>query len=240
MADGQVTSSSSEQLTSWQRAFVWLGGALFVISLAVCTWWYVFVLGRRQSVSGWQPFRTDLILFTIFALHHSLFAREPVKRAMAAAIPERLLRSVYVWIASVLLILVCVLWWPIGGDVYDAHGWRAVAHALVQIAGLGIIVQSARTIDPLELAGIRPPSARERLQTAGPYRLVRHPLYLGWILAVFGAAHMTRDRLLFAVITTLYLVIAVSWEEQSLVRSFGESYERYQRQVRWRILPYVY
>ena len=96
------------------------------------------------------------------------------------------------------------------------------------------------TIDPLELAGIKPLSARDSLQIAGPYRWVRHPLYLGWLLAVFGAAHLTADRLAFAAITTAYLCVAIPWEERSLLRMFGESYARYQRSVRWRMIPYVY
>ena len=222
------------------RLFVWLGGVMFVTSLAVCVWWYLFVLGQPRLRMGWLPIVVDAILVTVFALHHSVFAREPIKRAMASAIPERLLRSVYVWIASLLLILVCLLWQPVGGDLYNATGWRAVAHASVQLAGIAVIAQSVRAIDPLELAGIRPSSGIGGLQIGGPYRLVRHPLYLGWMLAAFGAAHMTGDRLLFAVLTTLYLAIAIPWEERSLVRSFGESYRRYQQRVRWRMIPFIY
>jgi protein-S-isoprenylcysteine O-methyltransferase Ste14 len=65
-------------------------------------------------------------------------------------------------------------------------------------------------------------------------------LYLGWMLALFGAAHMTGDRLTFAVFTALYLIVGVRWEERSLERSLGAEYGRYARQVRWRIVPYLY
>ena len=78
------------------------------------------------------------------------------------------------------------------------------------------------------------------LQTGGVYGLVRHPLYFGWVLIVFGAAHMTGDRLTFAVLTTAYLVMAMPWEERSLEREFGASYRRYKEKVRWKILPYLY
>ena len=223
-----------------ERAFAWAGGALFVTSLALCTWWYLFVLGRAQPPSSWGPLVFDAILFTIFALHHSVFAREPVKRAIAAAIPESLVRSVYVWIASALLIVVCVLWQPLGGELYDVTGWRAAVHATVQAAAILVIVQSVRAIDPLELAGIRQASGADGLRTGGVYRLVRHPIYFGWVLAVFGTPHMTRDRFAFAVLTTAYLAMASRWEERSLRQSFGEAYARYQRQVRWRIIPFVY
>jgi protein-S-isoprenylcysteine O-methyltransferase Ste14 len=78
------------------------------------------------------------------------------------------------------------------------------------------------------------------LQIVGPYRFVRHPLYSGWLLMTFGAAHMTGDRLIFAGISALYLLIAMPLEERSLRRSFVEAYADYARMVRYRIVPYVY
>jgi protein-S-isoprenylcysteine O-methyltransferase Ste14 len=218
----------------------WSGGAIFVIALAVCLWCYLFVLGESRPWLGWTPFGVDALLITVFAMHHSVFARAGVKRWMARAIPEPLLRSVYVWIASVLLIGVCLLWQPVGGEFYASSGWRAALHAAVQLAGIAVIAQSVRAIDPLELAGIRPPSGSDGLQIDGPYRLVRHPLYFGWMLASFGAAHMTGDRLTFAALTSLYLAMAIPWEERSLVAAFGDAYRRYQRQVRWRMIPFIY
>jgi protein-S-isoprenylcysteine O-methyltransferase Ste14 len=85
-----------------------------------------------------------------------------------------------------------------------------------------------------------PPAATAGLQVRGPYHLVRHPLYLGWVLIVFGASRMTGDRLLFAAATTAYLMIAVPWEERSLEAEFGAEYVRYRQRVRWRIVPYIY
>ena len=102
------------------------------------------------------------------------------------------------------------------------------------------MAQSVRAIDALELAGIRSQSEAAGLQIAGPYRLVRHPLYLGWTLVVFGAAAMTGDRLGFAAITTLYLMLAIPWEERSLRAAFGSDYDRYIRHVRWRMIPFIY
>jgi protein-S-isoprenylcysteine O-methyltransferase Ste14 len=103
-----------------------------------------------------------------------------------------------------------------------------------------LIARSVALIDGLELAGIKPHTASEALHVEGPYRWVRHPLYLGWLLAVFGAAHMTIDRLTFAVITSTYVVVAVPLEERSLVNVFGEQYTQYVRRVRWRLVPYIY
>jgi methanethiol S-methyltransferase len=226
-------------MTRFDRAFVWTGGAVFVAALADCAWWYLVPLGRVRPGAGWPPVAWDAALMTIFALHHSLFARDSIKQQLGA-IPARLLRSVYVWIASLLLILVCALWQPIGTEFYDAAGVPAVTAAIVQLSGVLLIARAVSRIDPLELAGIRPSRHSDTLQIDGPYRWVRHPLYLGWILAVFGAAHLTGDRLVFAVLTSIYLVVAVPFEERSLRRSFGDEYARYQRAVRWRIIPFLY
>ena len=222
------------------RAFVWLGGASFVLALTVCAWSYAFVMGRPAPSAGSPALLVDAALFTLFALHHSLFARERIKDAIARFVPASLLRSLYVWIASALLILACALWQPIGGEVYAASGLLAVALVAVQLTGLWIIVRGVARIDPLELAGIRPAAQSEGLQVTGPYHWVRHPLYLGWLLMVFGAPHMTGDRLAFAAITTAYLVAAIPWEERSLRRTFGEDYARYMRAVKWRMIPFIY
>jgi protein-S-isoprenylcysteine O-methyltransferase Ste14 len=222
------------------RAFVWIGGALFVASLSLCAWSYIVVFGRPTPFAGWTPVAVDAALITIFAFHHSLFARERVKRSLARCVSADLLRSTYVWIASMLLMLVCVAWRPIGGKIYSVAGLLAFALFAGQAAGLWMTARSAARIDPLELAGIHPEAPTPQLQVTGPYRWVRHPLYLGWTLMVFGAVHMTGDRLAFATITTGYLVVAIPWEERSLRQSFRDTYDRYMREVRWRMIPFIY
>lgn len=247
-----------ERLFVWlERLFVWLGGATFVGSLVVCAYYYALVWDSAPMSAGDAGLRdggaapwgrgaplvavaADTVLFGLFAAHHSLLARDAVKDRLARVVPERLLRSVYVWIASLLLLSVCTGWQRVGGEIYRATGWRMVVHAAVQLTGLLIIARSVGAIDALELAGIRRRASRDALQVAGPYRWVRHPLYLGWMLAAFGAPHMTGDRLAFAAISSLYLVVAIPWEERSLARGFPGEYQRYQRQVRWRVLPFVY
>jgi protein-S-isoprenylcysteine O-methyltransferase Ste14 len=223
------------------RAFVWIGGALFVIALAWCAWWYLFEAGRSAPYAGVRAIVLDAGLFSVFALHHSVFARETAKRWLDR-IPPELSRSVYVYTASLLLIVVCVAWQPIGGDVYRAGGMLELGFVVLQLTGLLLIVRAVSRIDPLELAGIRAANANanDALQTSGPYRWVRHPLYFGWVLAVFATPHLTGDRLGFATVSTAYLMLAVGWEERSLVRVFGDEYLAYQRAVRWRIIPFIY
>ena len=221
------------------NVFVWAGGALFVGALAFCGYSY----GVTWSHAGAFDARAagiDAVLFSAFALHHSVFARESAKRWLSRVVPEPMLRSVYVWLASLLLIGVCGTWQPIGGEMFRHTGAWAVLHAAAQLAGLLIIVLAVRIIDPLELAGIRRHSEPESLQIVGPYRWVRHPIYTGWLLLTFGPAHMTGDRLLFAGISTLYLLIAMPFEERSLRTSLGAAYEEYARRVRFRVIPYVY
>jgi protein-S-isoprenylcysteine O-methyltransferase Ste14 len=222
------------------RLFAWAGGGLFVVALARTAWLYAFELGRVAAFGGAAPILIDLMLFTVFALHHSLFARDAIKRAVGRAVPEGAIRSVYVWIASALLIAVCEFWRPVGATLYRAAPPLSLLLAAVQIAGFGLTTAGVRAIDPLELAGIHPPRGSSDLAVGGAYRLVRHPLYLGWLLMVFGAAHMTGDRLFFAVVTSFYLIVAIPWEEKSLEAAFGQAYREYKQRVRWRVVPYVY
>jgi protein-S-isoprenylcysteine O-methyltransferase Ste14 len=230
-------------MTRFERLFVWTGGVLFVLSLAACAYAYAVLWASPAATAGIGAGRAiviNVLLFAVFALHHSVFARESIKQRVARVIPPGVIRAFYVWTASVLLIVVLAMWQPVRGEVYAVTGWPAVGHALVQLGGLWLIARSVARIDPLELAGIKPATRVEALQIAGPYRFVRHPLYLGWLLVVFGAAHMTGNRLAFAAISTAYLLIAIPWEERSLRHAFGTAYTDYQHAVRWRVVPFVY
>src|ERR1700733_1589675 len=109
-----MKESLSRYLTSSTGLFIWTGGALFVASLGVCAYRYLFVWGRPSvPAAGLGPLgalAVDVALLTLFAAHHSIFARGPVKARLARVIPTDLIRSVYVWIASLLLMSVCLLW----------------------------------------------------------------------------------------------------------------------------------
>jgi protein-S-isoprenylcysteine O-methyltransferase Ste14 len=240
--------AGSPERSPLARAFAWAGGAAFVVSLASTAYLYLVILGREwpPSANGGvvRALVINAVLFGAFAMHHSLAARTPVKRWITRYIRPSLERSAYVWVSSILLMLVCALWRPVPGPALYSAGlpWSWLCGA-IQVAGLWLIARTVAVLDARELAGIRQvdePTKTTGVQVKGPYRWIRHPLYLGWILIVFLTPHMTPGRLGFAAITSTYLVVAIAWEERSLRQALGQPYEEYMRQVRWKIVPFVY
>jgi len=226
------------------RVIVWLGGAAFLVSLAVTLG--TFYLGMWPAPAGstvLRPIAIDVLLFAGFALHHSVFARSGIKRWLTARVPPHLERSLYVWVASLLLLAVIAAWQPLPGRAYQHEGWAAIPHWAIVVAGVWLTARATGVIDGLQLAGIRQglgTVTRDRFHIAGPYRAMRHPIYLGWMLMVFGVADMTCTRFAFAAISSAYLIVAIPFEERSLIEIFGPAYVEYQRLVRWRILPGVW
>ena len=146
------------------------------------------------------------------------------------------------WVASLMFLAVCWLWQPLPGAAWTITGPLSWVMFATQIAGILLTERAARFIGVWELAGVRQVSRNQAVEfkVTGPFGLVRHPIYLGWVLIVFAAPAMTYSRLLFAVVSTAYLVAAIPWEEASLVEAFGEKYLAYQRRVRSRLLPGVW
>ncbi len=230
-------------------AFACGGGVLFVGALASFVYAYLVRFGRSTGAGPvLQPVLVDFVLFSAFALHHSLFARTGLKARLRPLIPATLERSSYTWVASVLLLVTCWGWRPVPGTLYVLPAWAAWAGLSAQAAGILLTAAGSRAIDVLDLAGIRPllvarsakAIGRVPLMTTGAYRLVRHPVYFGWALFTFGAPAMTATRAVFAIVSTGYLAVAIPWEERGLIETFGDAYRRYQRRVRWRMLPWIY
>jgi protein-S-isoprenylcysteine O-methyltransferase Ste14 len=223
------------------------GASLFAESLAYFL--YSHLVTFAESTSG--PIAASAIvvnlgLFSVFALHHSVFVRERVRATVARTVPAALERSVYVYIASVLFIVVCASWRPVAGVAWQLDGAAAWPLYALQMWGIWLSVRSAAVIDIWELAGIRqleparPKADRGTFKTVGPYGWVRHPIYSGWFLIVFTATPMTTTRLAFAVISSAYVLIAIPFEEKSLRTSAGAAYEDYMRRVKWKLVPGVY
>ncbi len=230
--------------------FAWLAAAAFAASLGFFLYAYLVLFGQaapadRDGSHLVGAVLMNLVLFTVFALHHSVFARTGIKQLVKSWTAPALERAVYSLVASVLFVVVCGWWRPVPGTAWQLDGmWRWLGYA-VQATGIIVTVIGARALDVLDLAGVRQvlrsSSARVgdavALKTDGVYGLVRHPVYFGWTLLVFGAPDMTATRLVFAVISTLYLVAAIPFEERSLIETFGPDYASYQKKVRWRIIP---
>lgn len=235
------------------RIFAVGGGLLFVVSLLffVASFGWLYEGGGAWSWSaGARPALVNVLVFTGFALHHSIFARAVLKRRVERLWPH-LERSIYVWIASLLFLVVCAAWQPVPGVVWRVSGWPAWLLRALQLGGGVFAVVTARRLDVLALAGIRQASqtaepigersqASPALDDRGPYRFVRHPIYLGWCLMVGCPPVMNGTRLLFAAASCLYLLIAIPYEERGLRATFGDAYKQYAARVRWRIIPFVY
>jgi protein-S-isoprenylcysteine O-methyltransferase Ste14 len=224
------------------------GGLVFVASLLYFVASYAWRFDAAAS-GDWPPAAAivvDLALFSVFALHHSVFARASVKRGIEHVIPPALERSAYVWIASVLFAIVCAVWIPVPGRLWLVTGplrWLLVG---IQVAAAITAVLAARRLSVLELAGVRQlwpqpaDHAAAVLLDRGLYGIVRHPIYLAWLFMVWPAPDMNGTRLVFAAVSSTYLAIAIPFEERALARTFGDAYTRYRRRVRWRMLPGVY
>ena len=228
------------------RTTAWLGGGAFVASLSLFAWCYADRFSPTETAAGTGlagPVAWNVGLFTVFALHHSVMARTGAKRWLTRVLPAALERSAYVWIASALFAWTCLAWQEVPGLVYRLDApWKYAGTAL-QLAGVWIALRSADVLDVLDLAGIRQAMGWQfapRFKVIGPYHLVRHPIYLGWVLITFGSPTMTATKLTFAIVSTLYLAAAIPFEEHSLVETFGDEYRGYQASVRWRMVPGIY
>jgi protein-S-isoprenylcysteine O-methyltransferase Ste14 len=147
-----------------------------------------------------------------------------------------------VWIAPLLFLAVCFMWQPLPGTVWEVRGPAAIVLSTLQIAGIVLTIAAARVVGVWELAGVKQPDLTQSIEfrASGPFGLVRHPIYLGWILMLFPMPIMTTSRLLFAVVSTAYLVAAIPLEERLLVENFGDKYRTYQSEMRWRLIPGIW
>ena len=195
--------------------------------------------GARRAPLG-IALLIDTGLLTLFAVQHSVMARKWFKEWWTRMVPKPVERSTYVLFSSVALILMFWLWQPLGGVVWsieDPFG-RAIVRVLFAF-GWGLVLLSTFLINHFDLFGLRQvwlhfrgrPYTTLHFGTPGPYRLVRHPLYVGWLFAFWSTPTMTFAHLLFSVATTAYILLAIQLEERDLVREHGDSYEAYRRSV---------
>jgi protein-S-isoprenylcysteine O-methyltransferase Ste14 len=192
------------------------------------------------SVPIAEALAIDLLLIAAFGIQHSVMARPWFKAAWTRIVPAVIERSTYVWISNILVVLLIWLWRPIDLRVWDvsAPAGRAALHALFA-AGWLLVPLASLMLNHFDLFGTRQVwlSLRGRQYRSIPfrvpllYRWVRHPLYVGWMVAFWATPTMTAGHLLFAGALTAYMLIAVRFEERDLVDFHGEKYTAYRRQV---------
>lgn len=235
--------------TAASRLFIFLYGTLsYVIFLAsflyAIGWVGGFIVPTTLDGTPVTDFQTAALinigLLSLFALPHSVMARPAFKRWWTRIVPEAAERSTYVLQSSILLFIVMIYWQPMGGMVWDVEtsplyfvllgafffGWGLVlistfAHNHFDLFGLRQVILNlmGREYTPLEF------------KTPLLYRLVRHPMYVGWFFAFWATPTMSSAHLLFAAVCSIYILVAIQLEERDLVAEHGEDYADYQSQV---------
>ena len=195
-----------------------------------------------------QALVVDVLLMTLFAVQHSVMARKQFKEWWTQYVPKSVERSTYVLFASLCLLLLFWQWLPIPAIVWQIDGPDVAATvAAVGLAGWVIVFTSTFMINHFELFGLHQVTnnltGREmpspRFRTPLYYKFVRHPIYLGFVIAFWAAPTMSAGHLLFAAVTTAYIFVGIFLEERDLVETFGDEYRRYKERVSM-LLPWRY
>ncbi|MBR0878050.1 protein-S-isoprenylcysteine O-methyltransferase Ste14 [Bradyrhizobium japonicum] len=189
----------------------------------------------------------NLLLMSLFAIQHSVMARPAFKRWWAGVLPIACQRSTYVLLSSLILLLLFWQWRPIPAPVWQASG--VTAWLLTGVHWLGWLIAFASTcmIDHFDLFGLRQALVALRgaeisgqsFRTPLLYKIVRHPLMLGFLLAFWATPEMTSGHLLFAIANTAYILVALQFEERDLIAEFGATYQDYRRRVPM-LLPRIF
>jgi protein-S-isoprenylcysteine O-methyltransferase Ste14 len=214
---------------------------LFFLAVFVRAIWFVWTMDTSPAQSTLShSLLIDAALLGAFAVQHSGMARQGFKRAWTRIVPHNLERSTYVLMASAVLLAVVEFWQPLPGVIWTV-GDPAAVRVLQVLFWFGwmLLFTCTLLIDHFDLFGLKqawqylrkqqyhPPQFR----TPGPYRLVRHPLYLGFLIAFWSAPRMTSGHLFFAVMCTGYILVAIQLEERDLINFHGEAYRLYRQGV---------
>jgi protein-S-isoprenylcysteine O-methyltransferase Ste14 len=187
-----------------------------------------------------EAFLINTLLLSLFAIQHSVMARQWFKRAWTKIIPPPMERSTYVLLASLVLLLLFWQWRPMREVIWDVQNptGRIALQGLFWM-GWGGVLFSTYLIDHFSLFGLRQvylnlkrlPDEPTSFKTPALYKVVRHPLYLGFIVAFWSAPRMTLGHLFFAAVCTAYILVAIQFEERDLMEFYGDHYRKYRTQV---------
>jgi protein-S-isoprenylcysteine O-methyltransferase Ste14 len=180
----------------------------------------------------------DLVLVALFGLQHSVMARQGFKQAWTRVVPRQAERSVYVLVASLMLVILFMFWRPIEGTLWDVHLTAFAMPLWIGFAaGWGIVLMSTFLLNHFELFGLQQAWCYVQGRTAAEpqmrqplfYKWVRHPLYSGFFLAFWSTPVMTYGHLLLSAGLSAYMLIAIRYEERDLIGLFGQDYEDYRQ-----------
>lgn len=178
----------------------------------------------------------DALLILLFGLQHTVMARPGFKASWIRLVPRPIERSTYVLLSSLILILLFWQWRPIPATVWavDASAPRLILTG-IGLLGFLLVLYSTLLIDHFDLFGLRQvllhlrggSHAEKGFVTPSLYRFIRHPLYLGWLIAFWVTPHMTQGHLFFSILSTVYIFVAIPFEERDLMEILGDDYRRY-------------
>ncbi len=218
---------------------VFLGVFLYLVAF-IGNFWVPRSMDSVPVAPLWLALPIDVLLIAVFGLQHSVMARPGFKRWWTKFVPEPVERSTYVMFTNAALILMFSLWQPLGGSVWAVQdpAMRAVLWGLNGLGWFTVLIATF-TINHFDLFGLRQvwlyfrgkPYEAIAFGTPGMYRIVRHPMYIGWFTAFWATPTMTMTHLVFALGMTSHILIAIPFEERDLVNHFGKRYADYRRKV---------
>ncbi|HEV2488621.1 MAG TPA: isoprenylcysteine carboxylmethyltransferase family protein [Candidatus Acidoferrales bacterium] len=203
--------------------------------------WFVWSMDASTAQVPWvRALITDAILLALFAVQHSGMARQGFKRAWTQIVARPLERSAYVLVASAVLFAVVYFWQPIPAVIWNVQaGWAVMLLNVLFWLGWGILLISTFLINHFDLFGLKQvwgywqgkPYDPPEFRIPGFYQFVRHPIYVGFLVAFWSAPRMTAGHLFFSVMCTGYILVAIQFEERDLITFHGEEYKVYRSGV---------